>query len=108
MGRPCGAFGGSLRKPGGKENVSVTRHTPALYDSVASPEQTARAVTEPNQRTLLILSAVTVAWVGTWIWLTRYYLLDDAFIHLRLRIIFAPADFSLSTGPSRAEAPPAC
>src|SRR5579864_2765699 len=74
MGRPCGAFGGSLRKPGGKENVSVTRHTPALYDSVASPEQTARAVTEPNQRTLLILSAVTVAWVGTWIWLTRYYL----------------------------------
>jgi len=50
---------------------------------VASPEQTARAVTEPNQRTLLILSAVTVAWVGTWIWLTRYYLLDDAFIHLR-------------------------
>ncbi|HEV2493913.1 MAG TPA: hypothetical protein VG204_12685 [Terriglobia bacterium] len=83
--------------------MSIARHTPALYDIVAPQQEAPLTVSRPSQRTLLVFGAATVVWAGAWVWLTRYYLLDDAFIHLQYAHYLRTTGFLTFDGVHRSD-----
>lgn len=63
--------------------MNIEGHPSAPYHPVPPGLPDRLTTTRSNQGARLILGVATVVWVGIWIWLSRYYLLDDSFIHLR-------------------------